>query len=116
MEDPILLLELLHEVLGEENAHYPNKGQISFDCPVCSHEIKGLNKGDGKGNFEVNYYLGLDEEAISAAAILGYNYNSSEWYERSYKVLNKNYKIVKKTDDKKRDGLLKRTIKDLLDR
>ena len=52
MEDPILLLELLHEVLGEENAHYPNKGQISFDCPVCSHEIKGLNKGDGKGNFD----------------------------------------------------------------
>jgi|TARA_B110000211_G_C14034771_1_gene533947 outer membrane protein assembly factor BamD len=65
---------------------------------------------------EIYYSLGLDEEAISAAAILGYNYNSSEWYERSYKVLNKNYKIVKKTDDKKRDGLLKRTIKDLLDR
>lgn len=59
MEDPVLLLELLHEVLGEENSHYPNKGQISFDCPVCSYDIKGLNKGDGKGNFEVNYYLGV---------------------------------------------------------
>jgi len=59
MEDPILLLELLHEVLGEENSHYPNKGQISFDCPVCSYELKGLNNGDGKGNFEVNYYMGV---------------------------------------------------------
>lgn len=59
MEDPILLIELLHEVLGEENSHYPNKGQISFDCPVCSYDIKGLNNGDGKGNFEVNYYMGV---------------------------------------------------------
>tara|TARA_R110000765_G_scaffold390201_1_gene482873 strand:+ start:72 stop:986 length:915 start_codon:yes stop_codon:yes gene_type:complete len=59
MEDPILLIELLNEVLGEENAHYPNKGQISFDCPVCSYDIKGLDNGDGKGNFEVNYYMGV---------------------------------------------------------
>ena len=59
MEDPVLLIELLHEVLGEENSHYPNKGQISFDCPVCSYDIKGLNHGDGKGNFEVNYYMGV---------------------------------------------------------
>jgi DNA primase len=28
---------------------------MSFDCPVCSYEIKGLSKGDGKGNLEVNY-------------------------------------------------------------
>ena len=28
--------------------------------------------------------------------ILGYNYNSSEWFERSYKILNKDYKINKK--------------------
>ncbi len=59
MEDPILLIELLNEVLGEENSHYPNKGQISFDCPVCSYDIKGLDHGDGKGNFEVNYYMGV---------------------------------------------------------
>ena len=52
MEDPILLIELLNEVLGEE-------GQISFDCPVCSYDIKGLDNGDGKGNFEVNYYMGV---------------------------------------------------------
>ena len=24
--------------------------------------------------------------------LLGYNYQSSDWYERSYKILNKNYK------------------------
>ena len=59
MEDSPLLLELLQDVLGDINTHYPNKGQISFDCPVCSYDIKGLDKGDGKGNFEVNYLQGV---------------------------------------------------------
>ena len=59
MDDSPLLLELLQDVLGEINSHYPNKGQISFDCPVCSYDIKGLDTGDGKGNFEVNYSQGV---------------------------------------------------------
>ena len=59
MEDSPLLLELLQDVLGDINAHYPNKGQISLDCSVCSYDIKGLDKGDGKGNFEVNYQQGV---------------------------------------------------------
>jgi DNA primase len=59
MEDSPLLLELLQDVLGDINSHYPNKGQISFDCPVCSYDIKGLDNGDGKGNFEVNYLQGV---------------------------------------------------------
>jgi len=58
-DDSTLLLELLQEVLGDINSHYPNKGQISFDCPVCSYDVKGLDHLDGKGNFEVNYYLGV---------------------------------------------------------
>jgi outer membrane protein assembly factor BamD len=63
---------------------------------------------------EVYYRVGLIEEANAAAAILGYNYNSGEWYKQSYKVLNKNYKIPKKIDLKKNDGLIKRTIKKIL--
>lgn len=50
-----LIVEILEGILGESKNHYEDKGQISFDCPVCSHEIKGLDKGDGKGNLEVNY-------------------------------------------------------------
>lgn len=64
---------------------------------------------------EVYYRVGLIEEAKAAAAILGYNYNSSEWYKQSYKVLNKSYKLPKKTKIKKNDGLIKRTIKKILD-
>ena len=63
---------------------------------------------------EVYYKMGLIEEANAAAAILGYNYNSSEWYAQSYKVLNKSYKISKKSKKKKNDGLIKRTIKKIL--
>ena len=38
---------------------------------------------------EIYYRIGLIEEAKAAASLLGYNYNSSEWYEKSYTVLNK---------------------------
>jgi len=62
---------------------------------------------------EVYYRVGLIEEAKAAAIILGYNYNSSEWYARSYKVLNKSYKI-KKSKIKTDIGLIKRTIKKIL--
>ena len=63
---------------------------------------------------EVYYRVGLIKEAKAAATILGYNYNSSEWYSQSYKVLNKSYKIPKKTKPIKNDGLIKKTIKKIL--
>ena len=53
-EEIEVLVELLRDVLGNEKQHYESKGQISFDCPVCAAE-KGLDKGDGKGNLEINY-------------------------------------------------------------
>ena len=64
---------------------------------------------------EVYYRIGLPEEAKVAAAILGYNYNSSEWYEQSYKILNKSYKLTKKNEINKDMGLIKKTIKKILE-
>jgi outer membrane protein assembly factor BamD len=61
---------------------------------------------------EVYYRLGLVEEAKQAAVILGYNYQSSKWYERSYKVFNKKYKM-KKNKKKKEMGLIRKKIKSL---
>ena len=40
---------------------------------------------------EINYILGLEEEAKKYAVLLGYNYQSSEWYKESYRVFNKDY-------------------------
>lgn len=62
---------------------------------------------------EIHYHIGLVEEAQKYANILGYNYNSSEWYQQSYKVFNKNYKIsknLKKQDNKKSKNFLKKII------
>ena len=40
---------------------------------------------------EINYKLGLLEESEKYANILGYNYLSSKWYKRTYKIFNKGY-------------------------
>ena len=59
MEDYNLIVEILEDILGDSQRHHPGKGQIAFDCPVCSYEIKGLDTGDGKANLEVNYQMGV---------------------------------------------------------
>ena len=40
---------------------------------------------------ELHFKLGLNGEAKKYATLLGYNYQSSQWYEASYKILNKDY-------------------------
>ena len=59
---------------------------------------------------EIHYKLGLEEEAKKYAYLLGYNYQSSEWYERTYKVFNKKYqppKVNSKKDKNKRSLIQK---------
>ena len=60
---------------------------------------------------EIHYYLGLENEAKKFAKILGYNYNSSKWYEASYKIFNRRYEVkkTKKKEDKK--SLINRIMK-----
>ncbi len=63
---------------------------------------------------ELHYKLGLVDESKKYASLLGYNYQSSEWYEESYKILNKNYvKKAKKVDPEKERSILQK-FKDLL--
>ena len=58
---------------------------------------------------EIHYRIGLLEESKKYANLLGYNYLSSDWYKRSYKVFNKSYKtkIIKK-DKKEKKGIIKK--------
>ena len=69
---------------------------------------------------EVYYNLGLISEAEKTAKILGYNYNSSEWYENSYSLLNKDYKkekiLLEKKSKKYDRGLVKKTIDKILNK
>jgi len=58
---------------------------------------------------EINYRIGLEDEAKKYAALLGYNYQSSEWYKASFKIINKDYKsISKRKDEEKQKSILER--------
>ena len=51
---------------------------------------------------EIHYRIGLESEAKKYANLLGYNYLSSEWYKRSYKIFNIKYQIKKDIIEKNR--------------
>jgi DNA primase len=84
------VVDILEDVLGEYRLHNDYKGQISFDCPVCSYDIKGLDDGDGKGNLEVNYKRGVYKCWVCA--------ETHDTYGSLYKLLKKygNAKQLKK--------------------
>ena len=60
---------------------------------------------------EIHYHIGLENEAKKYAKILGYNYNSSKWFEQTYVILNKDYILPKTHDDNDKDSFLKKIIK-----
>ena len=60
---------------------------------------------------EIHYHLGIEKEAKKYAKILGYNYNSGDWFKQSYKILNKDYKISKKVEPKDDENFLKKILK-----
>ena len=49
---------------------------------------------------EVHYTIGLIDEAEKYAQLLGYNYQSSKWYENTYSLFDKKYKKIKKNNNK----------------
>ena len=57
---------------------------------------------------EIYYRIGLINESKKYAKLLGYNYQSSEWYEKSYIIFNKKYDIQKKKKKKKNKSILNR--------
>ena len=63
---------------------------------------------------EIYYILGLEDESKKYANLLGYNYQSSKWYEKSYAVFNKSYEKNKKDNIKKNRNILNK-IKSLLE-
>ena len=59
---------------------------------------------------EVHYYLGLENEAKEFANLLGYNYNSSEWYQKSYKIINKEYNIKNSVNKKSKNNVNEKSL------
>ena len=66
---------------------------------------------------EVYYKLGLKDESKKYAKLLGYNYQSSKWYEQSYSMFNSKYKknkSIKKNKSKEDNSSLIEKIKSLI--
>ncbi len=58
---------------------------------------------------EIHYRLGLIDESKKYAKLLGYNYQSSEWYDASYRVFNQDYdKPIKKINKKKGNFIIRK--------
>ena len=62
---------------------------------------------------EINYMIGLENEAKKYASLLGYNYQSSEWYKESYRVFNKDYEDPKEKIKKDKQNIILRSFKKL---
>ena len=55
---------------------------------------------------EIYYILGMEEESLKYASLLGYNYNSGEWYKETYKIFNKEYKVSIPKNKKEKSKIL----------
>ncbi len=56
---------------------------------------------------EINYKIGLQEESKKYANLLGYNYLSSEWYKKSYKIFNQDFSVkTVKIEKRKKKGVI----------
>ena len=73
--------ELIIELYGEKTYEILTKKIIENIKSIYTEEA--LHR-----LVEIHYIIGLSEEAKKYAQILGYNYQSSEWYEKSYNLLN----------------------------
>ena len=62
---------------------------------------------------EVHYFLGLIDEAEKYAKLLGYNYQSSRWYEQSYSLFDKTYEIRNREIKKDKDNKLLKKFKSI---
>ena len=60
---------------------------------------------------EIHYIIGLEDEAKKYANLLGYNYKSSEWYEKSYSIFNKIYAKNKEKNIKNKKGITNSLLK-----
>ena len=56
---------------------------------------------------ELYFSIGLENESQRYASLLGYNYQSSKWYEKSYKVFNNEYRSKLELKNEKK-GMLKK--------
>ena len=112
-------LELIHEILASKEMYlaryYFDKEKWipainRFKLVVESYDDTIFIEEALHRLVEIHYIIGLEEEAKKYANLLGYNYQSGTWYEKTYKVFNKNYqpKASKIKKNKNKQTLIER--------
>ena len=114
--DASFKIELIKDILASKEMylgrHYIKKGKWiaaikRFQYIIEEYEQTIFVEEAIHRLVEINYKIGLLEESQKYANLLGYNYLSSEWYEKSYKIFNKDYKLSKQKKIEK-EGVVKR--------
>ena len=115
-QDSIYKLALIQDVLASKEMHIgkyylKRKKWIAainrFKTVLSDYETTVYVEEALHRLVETYYKIGLVDEAEKYANILGYNYQSSKWYEQSYKIFNKKYAILQDSKKDKR-SILKR--------
>ena len=123
-EDAIFKLELIEEILASKELYLANYYlEREKWVPAMNRYKKIVNNYDTSIYIEealyrlveLNYKLGLIEESKKYATLLGYNYNSSDWYKKSYEILNVNYKKRKSEQNLKKEKSLLKKFKELFE-
>ena len=113
--DAIFKIDLINEVLaGKEmfigRYYFDKKKWIPainrFRIVVDNYETTIYVEEAIHRLVEIYYILGIETEAKKYANLLGYNYQSSQWYEKSFILFNKNYKT--KNIEKEDNPILKK--------
>jgi len=112
--DATFKVELINDFLASKEMylgrHYIKKGKWIPAIKRFQYVVKDYNQTVFIEEalhrlVEINYKLGLLEESKKYANLLGYNYQSGMWYEKSYKVFNQNYKLKKIEKNQEKKGV-----------
>ena len=110
-EDAKFKMELIEEVLASKELYLANYYLEREKWIPAINRFKKVIKDYDRSIYaeealhrlvEVHYRIGLLEESKKYAILLGYNYQSGEWYQNSYRVFNKNYEKI--SDKKKKNN------------
>ena len=113
-------LELINEILASKEMyiarHYVEKEKWipainRFKVVIKDYERTIYVEEALHRLVELHYKIGLVDESQKYASLLGYNYQSSKWYEETYKIFNKNYQKREIKKEKKRNSLVDRIKK-----
>ena len=108
--DSMFKIDLLNDILAAKEMyigrHYIKKEKWiaainRFKIVLEDYETTVFSEEAIHRLVEIHYKIGLEGEAKKYASLLGYNYLSSEWYEKTYNIFNKEYEVDKIKTEKK---------------